>query len=150
VASLYIDIISDIASDILYDILYDISQAGLVQPLDNDAAGIVTGSESILKELDSKHSLNASKTSAQLSDCKPPSIALTSRLLTCTPRGGGEQVLELLVEKVLRELMADMHLAGSHHFAFHEYKDPSPAWHQTFCRALQWFSIFSISLTKNE
>ena len=28
------------------------------------------------------------------------------------------------VEKVLRELMADMRLAGCQHFAFHEYKDP--------------------------
>jgi hypothetical protein len=27
-------------------------------------------------------------------------------------------------EKVLRELVADVRLAGSQHFAFHEYKDP--------------------------
>ena len=40
--------------------------------------------------------------------------------------GGWEQVLKMfmrLSEKVLRELMADMRLAGSQHFAFHEYKD---------------------------
>lgn len=35
-------------------------QAGLVPPLDKEAAGIVTSSESILKEFTSKHSLNAS------------------------------------------------------------------------------------------
>ena len=35
-------------------------QAGLVQPLDKEAAGIITSSESILKEFTSKHSLNAS------------------------------------------------------------------------------------------
>ena len=41
--------------------------------------------------------------------------------------GDGEQVLELFkrpVEKVLRELMADMRLAGCQHFGFQEYKDP--------------------------
>ena len=35
-------------------------QAGLVPPLDKEAAGIITSSESILKEFTSKHSLNAS------------------------------------------------------------------------------------------
>ena len=35
-------------------------QAGLVPPLDKEAAGIVTSSESSLKEFTSKHSLNAS------------------------------------------------------------------------------------------
>ena len=41
--------------------------------------------------------------------------------------GDGDQVLELFkrpVEKVLRELMADMRLAGCQHFGFQEYKDP--------------------------
>jgi hypothetical protein len=41
--------------------------------------------------------------------------------------GDGPQILELFarpVEKVLRELIADMRLAGHQHFAFHEYKDP--------------------------
>ena len=41
--------------------------------------------------------------------------------------GDGKQVLELFrrpAEKVLRELMADMRLAGCQHFVFHEYKDP--------------------------
>ena len=41
--------------------------------------------------------------------------------------GDGPQVFELFarpVEKVLRELMGDLRLAGHQHFAFHEYKDP--------------------------
>jgi hypothetical protein len=41
--------------------------------------------------------------------------------------GDGEQVLERFrrpAEKVLRELMADMRLAGCQHFVFNEYKDP--------------------------
>ena len=41
--------------------------------------------------------------------------------------GDGPQVLELFkrpVEKVLRELVGDLRLAGHQHFAFHEYKDP--------------------------
>jgi hypothetical protein len=39
----------------------------------------------------------------------------------------GGQVLELFrrpAQKVLRELMADMRLAGCQHFVFHEYWDP--------------------------
>ncbi len=54
------DIISDIVSDIIPDVVYDILQAGLVLPLDKEAAGIITGSEAILKEFASKHSLTAS------------------------------------------------------------------------------------------
>ncbi len=41
--------------------------------------------------------------------------------------GDGEQALELFMrpsEKVLRELIADVRLAVSQHFAFHENKDP--------------------------
>ncbi len=41
--------------------------------------------------------------------------------------GGGAQNPELFkcpIEKVLRELIGDMRLAGKQHFAFHEYKDP--------------------------
>jgi hypothetical protein len=60
VVNLYTDIISDIGSDIVSDIVYDILQAGLVPPLEKEVAGIITGSEAILKEFASKHSLNAS------------------------------------------------------------------------------------------
>jgi hypothetical protein len=41
--------------------------------------------------------------------------------------GDGPQVLEIFarpVEKVLRELIGDLRLAGHQHFAFHESKDP--------------------------
>ena len=48
-------------SDIIPDVVYDILQAGLVPPLDKEAAGIITGSEAaIVKEFESKHSLTAS------------------------------------------------------------------------------------------
>ena len=40
--------------------MYDISQAGFLPPLDKEAAGIITGSEAIVKEFASKHSLTAS------------------------------------------------------------------------------------------
>jgi hypothetical protein len=93
-------------SDILPDIVYDILQAGLLPPLDKEAAGIITGSEAILKEFASKHSLNASTINSFIkdvlkirlsmrmkliptccSDCKPPSTAVTFRSLTCMLRG---------------------------------------------------------------
>ena len=41
--------------------------------------------------------------------------------------GGGHQNPELFrrpAEKVLRELIGDMRLAGHQHFSFHEYRDP--------------------------
>jgi hypothetical protein len=85
-------------SDILPDIVYDILQTGLLSPLDKEAAGIITGSEAILKEFASKHSLNASTINSFIkdvlkirlsmrmkliptccSDCKPPSTAVTFR-----------------------------------------------------------------------
>ena len=50
------------------DIVYDVSQAGLLPPLDTEAAGIITGSEAILKEFASKHSLNASTINALIKD----------------------------------------------------------------------------------
>jgi hypothetical protein len=48
------------------------------------------------------------------------------QIINMNVEGVGEQVSELFrrpAEKVLRELLADMHLAGCQHFAFHEYKD---------------------------
>ncbi len=62
-------------------------------------------------------------------DCKPPLIAVTCRLLTCTLRvmvsksWNCSSALWTRVKKVLRELLADIRLAGCQHFAFHEYKD---------------------------
>ncbi len=49
------------------------------------------------------------------------------QIINMHAEGDGEQVLELFrrpVEKVLRELMAEMRLAGYQHFGFQEYKDP--------------------------
>ncbi len=40
--------------------MYDALQVGLVQPLEKEVVGIITGSEAFLKEFASKHSLNAS------------------------------------------------------------------------------------------
>jgi hypothetical protein len=55
-------------SDILPDILYDISQAGVLPPLDKEAAGIITDSEVILKEFATKHLLNASTINSFIKD----------------------------------------------------------------------------------
>jgi hypothetical protein len=100
VVKLYTDIISDIASDIVSNIVYDISQAGLIPPLEKEVAGIITGSEAILKEFASMHSLNASRINALIKDVvKNPAfnadevdtdmlqrLRLTFRFLTCTHR----------------------------------------------------------------
>jgi hypothetical protein len=114
--------------------------------LDKEAAGIITSSEAILKEFASKHSLNAKTINDLIKDVlKNPAFNkdevdtdMLQRLQGSIDRGDvkivnmhtpgdGDQVLELFMrpsEKVLRELMADVRLAGSQHFAFHEYKDP--------------------------
>jgi hypothetical protein len=142
VVNVYTDITSGITSDFVSYIVYDISRAGLVPPLDKETAGIITGSEAILKEFASKHSLNARTINAVIkdelkiqlsmrmkliptycSDCKPGDVQINN----INAKGDGAHVLKSFkrpVEKVLRELMADMRLAGSQHFAFHEYKDP--------------------------
>jgi hypothetical protein len=144
---LYTDIISDIISDIVPDIMYDISQDGLVLPLDKEAAGIITGSEEILKEFASKHSLNASTINDLIKDVlkntafnavevdtdmlqRLPQASIDSgdvQIINMHAEGDREQLLELFkrpVEKVLRELVADMRSAGCQHFGFQEYKDP--------------------------
>ena len=112
-------------SDILPDIVYDISQAGYLPPLDKEAAGIITGSEAIFKEFASKHSLSASTINSFIKDVlKHPDVdtdmlqrlqaSIDSgdvQIIDMHAEGDGEQVLELFkrpVEKVLRELMADM------------------------------------------
>ena len=114
--------------------------------MDKEAAGIITSSEAILKQFSSKHSLPASAINDLIKEVlKNPAFNadevdtdMLQRLQASIDRGdvqiinmhtegGGEQVLDLFkrpVEKVLRELMADMRLAGCQHFAFHEYKDP--------------------------
>ena len=124
--------------------MYNISQAGFLPPLDKEAAGIITGSEAIFKEFASKHSLNASTINSFIKDVlKNPAFNADEvddtdklkrlqasidsgdvQIIDMHAEGEGEQVLELFkrpVEKVLRELMADMRLAGCQHFGFQEY-----------------------------
>ena len=118
----------------------------MVPPLDKEAAGTITGSEAILKELTSKHYLtasiintlikyvqqnpvfNADEVDAYMLQRLQASIdSVDVQIIYMHTKGGGEQVLEVFMhpaEKVLRELMADMRLAGSQHYAFHECKDP--------------------------
>ena len=146
------DIIPDITPDITPDIgskmISYLVQDGLVPPLDKEASGIITVSEEIinLKAYASKHSLNARAINDLIKDVlKNPAFNADEvdtdmlkrlqasidsgdiQIINMTVEGDGDQVLELFkrpVEKVLRELMADMRLAGHQHFAFHEYKDP--------------------------
>ena len=114
--------------------------------MDREAAGIITSSEAILKDFASKHSLNASTINDLIKDVlKNPAFNKDEvdtdmlrrlqasidkgdvKIVNMHTEGDGDQVLELFMrpaEKVLRELMADVRLAGSQHFAFHEYKDP--------------------------
>ena len=137
----------------------------MVPPLDKEASGIITVSEEIIKAYASKHSLNARAINDLIKDVlKNPAFNADEvdtdmlkrlqasidsgdiQIINMTVEGDGDQVLELfkrLVEKVLRELMADMRLAGHQHFAFHEYKDPRgnrlflQGTPMAFCRALR-------------
>jgi hypothetical protein len=52
------DIIPDISPGIVPDIGPDVIQDGLVPPLEKEGAGIISGSEAILKAYTTKHSLN--------------------------------------------------------------------------------------------
>ena len=140
------DILSDITPDIGSEMISYLVQDGLVPPLDKEASGIITVSEEIIKAYASKHSLNARAINDLIKDVlKNPAFNADEvdtdmlkrlqasidsgdiQIINMTVEGDGDQVLELFkrpVEKVLRELMADMRLAGHQHFAFHEYKDP--------------------------
>ena len=114
--------------------------------LDRDAADVITGSEHILKAYAEKHSLTATAIVDLIKNVlKNPEFnaddvdtnmlqrlqaAIDSgdlQVINMHKDGDGPQVLELFarpVEKVLRELIGDLRLAGHQHFAFHEYKDP--------------------------
>ena len=115
--------------------------------MDRDAADVITGSEHILKAYADKHSLTATAINDLIKDVlKNPqfnadevdtdmlqrlSAAIDGgdlQIISMRMEGDGPQNPELFmrpVEKVLRELVGDMRLAGHQHFAFHEYNDPS-------------------------
>ncbi len=119
----------------------------MVPPLDTEASGIIAGSVAIWKAYASKHSLNARAINYLIKDVlKNPAFNADEvdtdmlqrlqasidsgdsdmQIINMHVEGDGEQVLELFkrpVEKVLRELLADIRLAWCQHFAFHEYKD---------------------------
>ena len=122
-------------------------QDGLVPPLHpEEAAGIITGSEQILKEYAKKASLTAKDIIALIEDVlhnpdfnaddvdtdmlKRFADSIDSgdlEIISMHQEGDGAQKLDLFkrpAEKVLRELIGDIRLAGCQHFAFKEYLDP--------------------------
>jgi hypothetical protein len=122
-------------------------QEGLVPPLQPvEAAGLISRSEQILKQYASKASLTAKDIIALIQDVlhnpefnaddvdtdmlKRFADSIDSgdlEIISMHKEGDGAQKLELFkrpAEKVLRELMADVRLAGCQHFAFKEYLDP--------------------------
>jgi hypothetical protein len=122
-------------------------QEGLVPPLQPlEAAGLISRSEQILKQYASKASLTAKDLIALIQDVlhnpefnaddvdtdmlKRFADSIDSgdlEIISMHKEGDGAQKLELFkrpAEKVLRELMADVRLAGCQHFAFKEYLDP--------------------------
>ena len=115
-----------------------------LQPV--EAAGLISRSEQILKQYASKASLTAKDLIALIQDVlhnpefnaddvdtdmlKRFADSIDSgdlEIISMHKEGDGAQKLELFkrpAEKVLRELMADVRLAGCQHFAFKEYLDP--------------------------
>ena len=123
-----------------------LGQDKLIPPLAPEAAGIITGSEQILKDYASASSLTARDIKRLIEDVlhNPDFNAddvdtdMLERLansidsgdleiINMHQEGDGAQKLELFkrpAEKVLRELISDIRLAGCQHFAFKEYLDP--------------------------
>jgi hypothetical protein len=122
-------------------------QDGLVPPLrPEEASGLISGSEQILKNYATKVSLNANDLKILIEDVlhnpnfnaedvdtdmlKRFAASIEScdlEIISMHQEGDGNQKLELFkrpVEKVLRELVGDIRLAGCQHFAFKEYLDP--------------------------
>jgi len=101
-------------------------QDKLIPPLAPEAAGIITGSEQILKDYARASSLTATDIKRLIEDVlHNPDFNADD--VDMHQEGDGAQKLELFkrpAEKVLRELISDIRLAGCQHFAFKEYLDP--------------------------
>ena len=101
-------------------------QDKLIPPLAPEAAGIITGSEQILKDYASASSLTATDIKRLIEDVlHNPDFNADD--VDMHQEGDGAQKLELFkrpAEKVLRELISDIRLAACQHFAFKEYLDP--------------------------
>ncbi len=111
-----------------------------------EASGLITGSEQILKDYAKSASLTAKDVKKLIKDVlhnpefnaddvdtdmlEQFAKSIDSgdlEIISMHKEGDGAQKLELfkrLAEKVLRELMSDIRLAGCQHFAFKEYMDP--------------------------
>ena len=102
-----------------------LGQDGLVPPLDpHEALGIITGSEQILKDYASASSLTSNNMLERFANSIDSGYL---EIISMHQEGDGDQKLELFkrpAEKVLRELISDIRLAGCQHFAFKEYLDP--------------------------
>jgi hypothetical protein len=121
-------------------------QQGLVPVLDSDMAEVITGSEFMVKAYADRHSLTATAINDLIKNVlKNPqfnvdevdtdmlqrlSVSIDSgdlQIISMRKEGDGAQNPELFkhqIEKVLRELIGDMLLAGKQHYVFREYKDP--------------------------
>ncbi len=111
-----------------------------------EASGMITGSEKVLKEYTKKASLTAKDIKALIQDVLHNPDFNAEEVYTDTLQrfansidsgdvhvismhleGDGAQKLELFkrpAEKVLRELISDIRLDGCQHFGFREYLDP--------------------------
>ncbi len=120
---------------------------GLVPPFDPaEAAGIITGSEQILKEYAKRPWLTVKDIKVLIEDilhntdfnADHVDTGMLKRfayliygdefeIISMHQEGNGAQNLEFLkrpAEKVLHELFRDIWLAGCQHFGFKEYLDP--------------------------
>ena len=117
----------------------------LIPELSPDAAGMFTRSEQFLQDYARKRTMNATELKALIQEVlyHPEFNAddvdsdMHARLMKAVAdgdveihdlwkEGDGDQEVKLFtrdVEKVLRELLGDIRLAGNQHFEFKEYKD---------------------------
>jgi hypothetical protein len=114
--------------------------------LDRDMLDVITGSELIVNQIGERHSLTETAINDLIKNVlKNPlfntdevdtdmlqrlSAAIDSgdlEMISMRVEADGAQNPELFkrpIEKVMRELIGDMRLAGKQHYAFQEYEDP--------------------------